>query len=112
MIWNLNPVLIILIGIATAAIAQIILKKGSVFAPLSIKWFSLLFFSLLTYSISFLSYYFALRYFDISKISPIMMTGTVSLVVAYGFLMGEDFNFLKILGIILAVISIVVILKS
>ena len=106
------PVFFVLIGIATTALAQILLKKGSSFDILGSKWLVYLSMSLFAYSISFLSYYLALQHYDISKISPIMMASIVSIVALYGFFVGEHFNLSKLSGIILAVISVYLISKS
>jgi len=68
--------------------------------------------SLLSYSVAFLCYYLALRYFDISKISPIMTVSTVAIVVCFGFLSGEQFSITRIIGIIISFVSIFLLLKD
>ena len=101
--------LFVLLGILTSAAAQILLKIGSSSDIYKMQWFLYLFVSLFFYAISFLSYYLALRYYDISKIGPVMMISVVSLVTLYGFYAGEPFSFLKLTGIILAIVSIIII---
>lgn len=108
----LNPAIYVVIGIIVTAAAQIFLKRSSAYEVFALKGLLYLSMSIFCYLMSFISYYLALKYFDISKISPIMMIGIVSLVAVYGFLAGESFNFIKVSGIILAIISIVLILNS
>jgi drug/metabolite transporter (DMT)-like permease len=112
MTLKFSPISFVIIGIASTSLAQILLKFGSSFDVLSKKWIISLFMSLLTYSISFLSYYLALRFYDITKISPVMMASTVSIVALYGFSVGENMNFSKLIGILLAILSIFLISKS
>jgi len=107
-----NPAAYVIIGIISTSAAQIFLKNASSFEMFKTKWSFYLFLSLLFYSISFLSYFLALKYFDISKISPIMMAGIISIVALYGYLTGETLNLLRIIGIILAIISIIFISRS
>ena len=109
---SINPIVYVVIGIIITSAAQIFLKIGSSFEIFKAKWSLYLFLSLLCYSISFLSYYLALMYFDISKISPVMMASIISIVALYGFLTGETLNLLRIIGIILAIISIIFISRS
>jgi drug/metabolite transporter (DMT)-like permease len=109
---SLNPILFVFLGIITSAVAQIFLKIGSSFELFKFKWFLQLGFSLFSYAIAFFSYYLALRYYDISKISPIMMASIVSIVAIYGFLSGESFTYSKVFGIILSGVAIFLISKS
>jgi drug/metabolite transporter (DMT)-like permease len=99
-------------GIITSAAAQIFLKIGSSFELFQFRWYLHLVFSLLSYAIAFFSYYLALKYFDISKISPIMMASIVSIVAIYGFFAGESFTYSKIFGIALSFVAIFLISKS
>lgn len=106
------PLLWVIVGILSAAIAQIVLKMGSVYRLLEIKGFIFIVTSLSFYAISFLSYFFALKAFEISKISPIMMSSTVIIIAIYGYITGEIINSQKSIGIALAVISIFMIARS
>jgi uncharacterized membrane protein len=104
--------LYVIIGIITTVAAQILLKIAGSHEIFKARWFFYIILSLSFYSISFLAYYMALRYFEISKVQPIMMVSIVSLVALYGFVVGESFNHLKLSGIILAIIAIFLISKS
>ncbi len=108
----ISPIYYVIAGIITTVTAQIFLKVAGQCNLFKIKWFLFIFISLSSYAISFLSYYMALKYFDISKIGPIMMASTVALIALYGFTTGEPFNNLKISGIIMAIISVFLISKS
>jgi drug/metabolite transporter (DMT)-like permease len=111
-IKSINPILYVVIGIFITAAAQILLKIGSSFEILKAQWLLYLFLSLCCYSISFVAYYFALRYFDISKISPIMMSSIICIITVYGFLSGEKINSLRLLGIVISIIAITFIYKN
>jgi drug/metabolite transporter (DMT)-like permease len=111
-IRSLNPIVYVIIGIFITAAAQILLKIGSSFEILKAQWLLYLFLSLCCYSMSFLSYYFALRYFDISKISPIMMSSIICIITIYGFLSGEKINLSRLLGIGISIIAIIFIYKN
>jgi drug/metabolite transporter (DMT)-like permease len=109
---SINPVFYVILGIFITAAAQILLKIGSSFEILKPKWIMYLFLSLTCYSISFVAYYLALRFFDISKISPIMMSSIICIITVYGFLSGEQISFSRLFGIVMAIISIIFIYKS
>jgi drug/metabolite transporter (DMT)-like permease len=109
---SINPILYVVFGIIITAAAQILLKIGSSFEILKSKWIMYLFLSLCCYSLSFVAYYLALRYYDISKISPIMMSSIICIITVYGFFSGEQINLSRLFGIVIAIISIIFIYKS
>ena len=109
---NIDNKLYVIVGIFVTAAAQIFLKISSSYEAFKMKSLSYLLLSLFFYSISFLAYYMALRYFEISKISPLMMASIVSLVALYGFIVGETLNYQKLFGIILAIVSVFLISRS
>ena len=106
------PVFYVLGGIVITAAAQIFLKVGSAAEAFHRRWFSFLLLSLASYILSFVSYYLALKHYDISKVSPIMMASIISLVSLYGFLAGEALSLLRVMGILAAILSIVLISNS
>jgi len=110
--FSLNPYIYIVVGILATSMAQVILKLGSKHQVLSFLWLLFLSGSLFVYSTAFLCHYLALRTFEISKLSPIMMASTVSLVAICGFILGEQINLLKILGILLSILSVYLIVNS
>jgi len=109
---HLPSQLYVIIGIITTAIAQILLKRGGALETFKINWLIFIFLSLFFYAMSFISYYIALKHHDISTIQPIMMVSIVTLITLYGFTVGEGFNYSKLSGILLAILSIFLILKS
>jgi len=109
---QISPISFALLAILCTAIAQIVLKISSASEIMSRKWLLLLMVSLSSYVISFVSYYLALKYFDLSKIAPITMVSTVSIVALYGFLAGETFSFIRFSGIMMSIISIIFIYHS
>lgn len=109
---NIDAKIYVIVGILATAIAQISLKISSAHKVMHFKWTMWLLLSLIVYAVSFLSYYMALKSFDISKIQPIMMAGIIAIIALYGYATGEDFNRLRLAGVMLAVMSIVLISKS
>lgn len=109
---NIDPRLYVVIGIASTALAQILLKVSGTHTVMQAKWIVTLLLSLVIYAVSFVSYYMALKFFEISKVQPIMMASILSIIALYGFAVGEDLNRLRVAGILLSILSIVLITKS
>jgi drug/metabolite transporter (DMT)-like permease len=112
MMFSLNPYVYVFVGILATSTAQVLLKLGSKHQVFSFSWVLFLSTSLFVYSTAFLFYYMALRSFEISKLSPIMMASTVSLVAICGFALGEQISLLKIVGIALSILSVFIIANS
>ena len=102
----------VLVGIVSTALAQISLKLAGTHKVLHLKWSLWLLLSLTAYAVSFLTYYLALKSFDISKVQPIMMAGIIAIISLYGFATGENFDRMRLSGVILSIISIFLISKS
>jgi len=98
------------LGIMFSVFAQILLKKTTAF---SYKEFSFyLFFCLagLSYLFSFFLYSIILKYFPLSRISPVMTLGTLIFVIFAGiFLFHESFTLKHFIGISLGIGSIILI---
>jgi uncharacterized membrane protein len=109
---HISANLYVVIGIVSTALAQIFLKIATANTAIHIKWILFLLLSLISYAVSFLSYYMALKYFDISKVQPVMMVSIVSIIALYGYAVGENFNSLRLAGVLLAMASIFMIAKS
>ena len=101
-----EPLTYVIIGIIVTAGAQIVLKIGSNAKPFEAEWIFYIAMSLVFYVISFLSYYLALRYYDISKIQPIMTATITIIVISYGIFAGEEFGFRKAIGILLGIVAV------
>lgn len=109
---NIDPRIYVVVGIVSTALAQILLKISGTYAVMQVKWVLSLLLSLVAYAVSFVSYYMALKFFDISKVQPIMMASILSIIAIYGFAVGEDLNRLRVAGVLLSILSIVLITKS
>ena len=107
----MSKVLLIVLGIAASALAQILLKKSGAFAFFQDSRFFLYFLSGgLSYVIAFGLYAYILKVYDISKISPVMTIGTMLMVFAAGvFLFGEQVSVRQIVGVGLGLVSILLI---
>ncbi len=112
MIEKLGPVTYVIAGIVSTSIAQIGLKIGSSSDVLSRRWLAYLCASAITYLVSFVCYYLALKHYDVSKISPIMMIGTMLVITIFGVHSGENINGTRVAGILLALACIVVMSRS
>ena len=107
-----NPTWIyVLGGILFSSLAQIILKRATLFEAKELFWMFSISGSAVCYCISFIAYYLALRQFSISRISPVMTVGVVLIVVAYGYWMGETVTIRHSLGVLFGIISILLILS-
>ena len=112
MLLNIDPRSIVLFGIITTVMAQILLKHAGTYNQFSMIWIVHLSLSGFLYFFSFIFYYFSLKVFDISTVQPIMMVTIVALVSIYGFLSGEKFNYFKVCGIFAAMFSVLLISKG
>jgi len=104
---------LILLGILTSALAQVMLKKSSHFAFLKdLNFFIYFIAGGLFYLVSFGVYAYVLKIFNISKISPIMTIGTMILVIFTGTLLfKEAIGIKQVVGIVLGMISIILIIR-
>ena len=109
---NIDEKTYVVIGIFSTAMAQISLKIASAHNLFNARWTICLLLSLVAYVVSFSSYYMSLKFFDISKIQPIMMASITSIIAVYGFASGESFDRLRMTGVMLSVLSIFLISKS
>lgn len=105
--------LLVLLGILTSGLAQIMLKKSSSFDFLKdYNFFVYFILGGLFYVISFGTYAYVLKIFSIGKISPVMTIGTMLLVVIAGTLFfKESMTSRQIIGVILGLVSIILIIK-
>lgn len=104
---------LVLVGIFTSALAQIMLKKSNSFYFFKENNFYIYFIlGGLFYVVSFVIYAYILKAFSLSKISPVMTIGTMVLVVLAGIIVfKEHLNIKQILGIMLGFVSIILIIN-
>jgi drug/metabolite transporter (DMT)-like permease len=98
-------------GILFSSLAQICLKRASFLESKQAVWFAYLSGSIASYLLAFIAYYMALKYYSISKVSPVMTVGVVLIVVAYGVWAGENVSPRHAFGVLLGVVSIALILS-
>lgn len=103
--------LYVVVGVLFSSLAQICMKRATIFEEKELYWIFYLAGSVSSYVISFGAYYFALKYFAISKISPVMTVGVVLIVVTYGLWAGETVTAKQAFGMLLGIISIILILS-
>jgi drug/metabolite transporter (DMT)-like permease len=82
----------IALGIMLSALAQILLKYASGHKTFSSCWITYIGVSLVSYGLAFCLYAIILKYFPISRISPVMTVGVVVLVVFFWNLFRRSFR--------------------
>jgi len=104
--------LLIPAGIIFSMLAQVILKKTTDFNYKQFSFFIYFFFAGFSYLISFVLYSIILKYFPISRISPVMTLGTMILVIIAGlFIFNESISLKQIIGIGLGIAAIFLLVK-
>ena len=97
-------------GILCSALAQVCMKQATHQDLFRMPWLGFIGLSGFSYLSSFVLYYMALKYFPISRVSPIMTIGVLVLVVSFGVFSGEVLSTRQSLGIAGGVLSILLIL--
>ncbi len=93
-------------------LAQVLLKRTSMYAAWSKGFFLFVAGSMLTYCLAFLAQSLAMRYFPLSKVSPAMSVATMVLVFVAGILLfKEQIELKQLLGIALGAASVYLILS-
>lgn len=105
--------LLVILGILTSGLAQIMLKKSSSFGFFKdYNFFVYFILGGFFYVISFGTYAYVLKIFSIGKISPVMTIGTMLLVVIAGSLLfKESITSRQMIGVVLGLVSIILIIK-
>ena len=102
---------VVLAGIVFSALAQICMKQATTLPGRDIIWLLFISGSVFSYFCSFVAYYMALKFFAISRISPVMTVGVVILVVLYGVYSGETISGKQGVGMLLGLVSLLLILS-
>jgi multidrug transporter EmrE-like cation transporter len=105
-----SPSLLVLIGILTTALAQILLKKAADFEIRTSSWLMWIGMSAVVYVVSFVLYSRILKYYALYKIYPVMTSAQIMVITLGGILMGEAIGGRHALGLLFGVISIYLIL--
>lgn len=102
----------ILLGVATNVLAQLCIKKSSIYNFLSIPWIVIMGIAILCYGLSFLVYSFILREAPLNIISPLMsISGMLLIVVSSSILFIEPISFRQVVGLMFGIISIILLVK-
>ena len=109
---SLPPLILVLIGIATTAIAQVLLKKAADFEVRTSSWIIWIGLSALSYALSFVLYSRILKYFALNKIYPAMTIAQILVITVLGLWMGEAIGGRHVLGLLFGVLSIYLILNE
>jgi len=103
----MNKYILIIVGILCSALAQVLMKKSSIYQLKDIQFYIFLGTAALTYVISFISYAFILKSFPISRISPVMTISTMIIIVIIGILFFKEIlSIRQCIGILFGLISI------
>ena len=107
---TLSPTLLILVGILTTAVAQVLLKKASGFEIRTFPWIVWMGLSAVSYTISFVAYSRILKYFALNKVYPAMTVAQIVIITLYGLWAGEAIDTRHALGLGFGVVAIYLIL--
>ncbi len=100
--------LLVVAGIVASALAQICMKMASGSAN-KLQWAFFVGSSIASYGGAFVLYYICLKFYPISRLSPVMTISTMLLVVVFGVVMNEKVYMRQSLGIIFGIASILLI---
>jgi len=104
--------LFIVLGISSSAIAQMFIKKASGLSFGNVSFFIYFCLAGMFYVASFGLYTLVLKYFPITKISPVMTLGTMTMVVILGILMFHEIITVKqVIGMVVGAVAIVLIIS-
>lgn len=107
---TLSPMVLVVIGVATTAIAQVTLKKASGFEIRTLEWTTWIALSAVAYAISFLLYSQILKFYALNKIYPVLTTAQIMVITVIGIWMGEAVSGRHALGLLFGVVAIYLIL--
>jgi multidrug transporter EmrE-like cation transporter len=108
--YTLSPALLIVTGILTTAVAQVLLKKASGFEIRTSSWILWMGLSAASYTVSFVAYSRILKYFALNKIYPAMTVAQIIVITLCGLWMGEAIGGRQLLGLLVGVLAIYLIL--
>ena len=107
---TLSPLLLIVIGILTTAVAQVLLKKAAAFDIWTSVWILWMGMSATSYAVSFVAYSQILKYFALNKVYPAMTVAQIIVITILGLWMGEAVGGRQFIGLLFGVVAIYLIL--
>jgi len=105
-----SPSLLVIVGIVSTAVAQVMLKKASAFDIRTTSWIMWMGMSAVAYTVSFVAYSRILKYFALNKIYPAMTIAQIMIITIYGLWVGEAVGGRHALGLVFGVVAIYLIL--
>ena len=103
---------IVIFGVISAVLAQILIKNASLNVFFEKKWFVFMSLSLTAYGLAFILQSYIFKFFPLSKIAPVMAISVMILIFISGvWLYGEEINIKQIIGVFLGIVSIYLILS-
>jgi len=108
---TLSPIILVLSGIVSTALAQVLLKKASDFEIRTSAWIIYMGLSAAVYAVSFVLYSYILKHYPLNKIYPAMTVAQIVLITLFGLVVGEAVNSRHALGLLCGMLSIYLILS-
>jgi len=104
--------LLIFLAIMLTAIAQVSIKKGTFYTLQQKEFYIFISIGAVLYIGTFFLQVYLLRYFDVSKLTPILTIASMLLIVVFGMILfGESISLKQGAGIFIGAISIYLILS-
>lgn len=106
----MQPSVLVVIGMFSTALAQVLLKKASFYDVKTAWWLTFFGASGAMYVMSFVLYAYILKFYPLNKIYPVLTVGQILLVTFFGVLLGEVVATRHAVGLLFGVVAIYLIL--
>ncbi len=101
----------VIVGVVVNVLAQLCIKKSTIYTFFSIKWVILMGIAISLYGLSFLIYSYILKEAPLNIISPVMaISGMLLIVILSSILFLEPISARQVLGLLLGAVSIFLLL--
>ncbi|HCX33458.1 MAG TPA: hypothetical protein DHV08_07815 [Rhodocyclaceae bacterium] len=107
----MSPLLLVAIGIATTAFAQVLLKQAAGHDVMTSPWLGFMAMAAASYTLSFLLYSVILKFYALNKIYPAMTVAQIAIVTLYGLAVGEVIDARHAVGLAFGIVAIYLILS-
>ena len=104
-------IMLVVIAILATTLAQVLLKKASVFDIKTPGWLFFMGVAACAYAFSFVLYSRVLKYYPINKIYPAMTVGQIILITIFGVMIGEAVGARHALGLVFGGVAIYLIMS-
>ncbi len=102
----MSHITLVIIAVLATTLAQILLKKASIYDAKTFNWLLLMGFAASSYAFSFVLYSRVLKYFPINKVYPAMTVGQLILITIFGLMIGEAVGVRHAIGLVLGALAI------